>query len=494
MKPPQLKKSVTLGHLTNARKTGSRGATRLLIIALLALAISITLGYLGSVDAPADKDRLATSQLKLPGSTATADISSVDSETTPSAHRTQPLDSLPVEPLVPDTDLVLTPEEKGEWLEAQVTSGDNMSLIFGRLGLSKRDLHDILQSGETAKTLRNVFPGQTLRVLADGERVIELTHSLDLLRTLHIKRVDDAFVATMIERPPEQHMRAVTAEIDSSLFLSGQQAGLSDPIIMNLADIFGWDIDFVLDIRKGDTFSVVYNEHWLDGKKINDGEIIAAEFVNQDRTLRAIRYDIDGQPNYFSDNGHSMRKAFLRTPVNFSRISSRFNLRRKHPILNRIRAHKGVDYAAPHGTPIVATGDGKISFAATKGGYGKTIVIEHGSKYSTLYAHMSRFARGMRQGQRVQQGQTIGYVGKTGLATGPHLHYEFRVNGAHRDPLKVKFPTAEPIPKEHLAAFQQQAAPLLAQLDTLAETRTGQAVLVAELDRSRFAAPIRPSD
>lgn len=368
----------------------------------------------------------------------------------------------------------------GEWVETRVVSGDNMSLIFNRLGLSPRDLHDIVASGGHAEQLKRLRPGQTIRVRTDAGKLLELTQSLDELRTLHITRDSDRFSARIIESKPDIEVRAVTGNIDASLFLSGQRAGLSDAVIMNLASIFAWDVDFVLDIREGDTFSVVYNEYWVDGKKIKDGEIIAAEFINQGRTLRAVRFALDGRESYFSDSGRSMRKAFLRSPVNFSRISSRFNLSRKHPILNKIRAHKGVDYAAPHGTPIKATGDGRIEFAGTKGGYGKTIVLRHGSQYETLYAHLSRFARGVRAGERVTQGQTIGYVGQSGLATGPHLHYEFHVNGAHRDPLKVAFPSAAPIPAEHLDAFEAAAAPLLAQLDSLAASRDTD-VLVASL-------------
>lgn len=369
----------------------------------------------------------------------------------------------------------------GEWVDTRVVSGDNMSLIFNRLGLSARELHQIIESGGDAGKLKRLMPGQTIRVRKDEGRVLELTQSLDALNTLHIQRDGERFISRVIESEPDIQVRAVTGTIDASLFLSGQRAGLSDAVIMNLTSIFAWDVDFVLDIREGDTFSVVYNEYWVDGKKIKDGEIVAAEFINQGRTLRAIRFELDGRGSYYSDTGRNMRKAFLRTPVNFTRISSRFNLKRKHPVLNRIRAHKGVDYAAPHGTPIKATGDGKIVFAGTKGGYGKTVQLRHGSQYSTLYAHMSRFARGIRSGATVSQGQTIGYVGQSGLATGPHLHYEFHVNGSHQDPLKVKLPSAESIPPQYSAEFAAVAQPLIAQLDSLAEDRDTE-VLVATVD------------
>jgi murein DD-endopeptidase MepM/ murein hydrolase activator NlpD len=235
---------------------------------------------------------------------------------------------------------------------------------------------------------------------------------------------------------------------------------------MELAGIFGWDIDFALDIRKGDQFTVLYEELYLDGERIGNGDILAAEFINQGRRYQAVRYtDAGGKTDFYSLDGKSMRKAFLRTPVEFSRISSGFSLGRKHPILNKIRAHKGVDYAAATGTPIKATSNGKIVHRGKKGGYGNTIIIQHGTKYSTLYAHMSKFRGGLKTGSHVKQGQVIGYIGSSGLATGPHLHYEFRVDGVHRDPLKVKLPGSEPLDSKYLADFSRKAESLLAQLD-----------------------------
>jgi murein DD-endopeptidase MepM/ murein hydrolase activator NlpD len=247
---------------------------------------------------------------------------------------------------------------------------------------------------------------------------------------------------------------------------------------MELAGIFGWDIDFALDIREGDEFRLVYEEQFLDGEKIRNGNILAAEFVNRGHSYRAVRYQAkNGRADYYTPTGQNMRKAFLRSPVDFRRISSRFG-KRHHPVLNRMRMHKGVDYAAARGTPIRATGDGKIIYRGRKGGYGKTVIIRHGSKYSTLYAHMSSYNRKVRHGSRVKQGQIIGYVGATGRATGPHLHYEFRVHGAHRNPLTVKLPSAASIDKKLKSDFLQQTRGLIAQLDglqrvdvALAETR-----------------------
>jgi len=356
-----------------------------------------------------------------------------------------------------------------QWVTVIVAPGDNLSLIFGRHGFSKKDLHKILNSGTTAKNLRHIKPGQSIMVKADEQgRVLGMVQELDYRRSLHVVFDNNAYELAIVEIEPEIRYSSVLANIKQSLFLDGQAAGLADKTIMELTDIFGWDIDFVLDVRSGDQFSVVYEEIFKDGEKVKNGKILAAEFVNRGKKLRAIYYsNDDGHAGYYSDSGQAMRKAFLRAPVNFTRISSRFNLRRRHPVLNTIRAHKGVDYAAPHGTPIRATADGKIIHAGKKGGYGKTVVLQHGKAYSTLFAHMSRYARGIKSGGKVRQGQTIGYVGKTGLATGPHLHYEFRVNGVHRNPLKIALPQALPIDEKYISDFRTKAAPLLAQLDEL---------------------------
>ena len=236
---------------------------------------------------------------------------------------------------------------------------------------------------------------------------------------------------------------------------------------MELANIFGYDIDFAREIRKGDHFELVYEEKQVDGEKVGTGEILAARFTNRGKEYQAVRYtNKQGITSYYLPNGQSMRKAFIRTPVDFARISSRFSMGRKHPILNKIRAHKGVDYAAPRGTPIKAAGAGKVILAGRKGGYGNTVIIQHGGTYRTLYAHMNGFARGVRNGVAVKQGQVIGYIGTTGLSTGPHLHYEFLVNGVHRDPLSIKLPMADPIAANEKQRFLQQTQPLFAQLES----------------------------
>ena len=243
-------------------------------------------------------------------------------------------------------------------------------------------------------------------------------------------------------------------------------------------NVFAYDIDFARDLRTGDSFEVVYEQKMrVDNQQFaGTGNILAARFTNKGKTLTAVRYvDKSGQPSYYNSDGTSSRRAFIRTPVDFSRISSKFNPGRKHPVLNKIRAHRGVDYAAPTGTPIKATGNGKIAFVGNKNGYGKTIIIQHGGKYRTLYAHMNGYAKGMRNGSTVSQGQVIGYVGKTGLATGPHLHYEFHVNGTHIDPLSHKLPTADPIPKSEMARFKQATQPYIAMLDQAKPTLLAKA-------------------
>jgi murein DD-endopeptidase MepM/ murein hydrolase activator NlpD len=256
--------------------------------------------------------------------------------------------------------------------------------------------------------------------------------------------------------------------IDTSLFVAARAAGVSPEIILRLAnDIFGWDIDFALDIQPGDRFNLIYEQKFRDGQYIGDGRILAADFVNAGTVHRAVYYEsADGKiADYFSPDGRSMRRQFLRAPLDFTRISSNFDPRRHHPILNMIRAHKGVDYAAPTGTIIKAAGDGRVSFVGTKGGYGRVVILEHGGGISTLYGHMSRFARAVNDGTRVKQGTTIGYVGSSGAATGPHLHYEYRINGMHKNPRTVSLPDAAPIPEGYLAEFRSHSAQLLARLD-----------------------------
>ena len=373
----------------------------------------------------------------------------------------------------PETRATTPADTDANWHQVTVKSGDSLATIFNRLDISPQQLHALLEQGGAAHNLKKIHPGQKLRVLTDEKQgLLKLAYPIDKLSTLEVSRNGEEFDISTTHRTPERREVSASATINSSLFLAANKAGMSDNITMELAGIFGWDIDFALDIRKGDSFTVLYEEIYLDGEHIDNGEILAAEFVNQGKRYQAVRYtDAGGRTDYYALNGESMRKTFLRTPVEFSRISSRFSTGRKHPILNKIRAHKGVDYAASTGTPIKSTANGKIIHIGKKGGYGNTIIVQHGTRYSTLYAHMSKYRGGLKNGSRVRQGQTIGYIGSSGLATGPHLHYELRVDGTHRDPLRVKLPGADPLNKKYMADFSTRAETLIAQIDLVRDVQ-----------------------
>jgi murein DD-endopeptidase MepM/ murein hydrolase activator NlpD len=330
----------------------------------------------------------------------------------------------------------------------------------------------IAQLDEAKQRFRRMKPGDVFEVEHEEGQIVSLYSKLDLTSALKIERVGDEFTARIIERPIELRKRHAYGVIESSLFESAAQAGLSDKTIMNVAGIFAWDVDFILDIRSGDNYYVQYEEIWQDGEFVADGEIIAAEFNNNGRQIRAVRFkDSDNNTDYFTPEGDSVRKAFIRAPVDFTRISSNFNPKRRHPILNTIRAHRGVDYAAPRGTPIKAAGDGKVIFRGTKSGYGRVVILQHGGNITTLYAHMSKFAAQARVGKRVRQGQTIGYVGATGLATANHLHYEYRINGVHRNPRTVALPKASPIDAKYRDRFLATVEPIMEELEQFKRTK-----------------------
>ena len=367
------------------------------------------------------------------------------------------------------------PEVEEHWLKVQIRTGDNLTTLFDKAGLGANQLYPMLNAIKPSKALNRLKPGEQIEFLIEQGELIKLRHITSPLTQTLVRRNEGGFTVEAIEFEPEISHSYRQGIIEDSLFLSGERAGLSQQKIMELAGIFGWDVDFVLDIRKGDSFALVYEERWLDGEMIGEGNIVAAEFTNQGQNYQAVRYtDSKGDSNYFTPDGKSMRKAFLRTPVDFTRISSKFNPNRKHPIFKTSRPHRGVDYAAPRGTPIKSSGDGKVIFAGTKGGYGKTVIVQHGQSYTTLYAHMTRIKPGMKRGKRVKQGQTIGYVGSTGYATGPHLHYEFRVNGVHRNPLTVSLPQAAPLPKAELGRFKPQTSELLSTLEAYRQTHLAQ--------------------
>jgi murein DD-endopeptidase MepM/ murein hydrolase activator NlpD len=353
-----------------------------------------------------------------------------------------------------------------------VQAGDSLSGIFRKLKLSFTDLYHITHAKPLGREFSKIIPGKTLEIKTDKDGNLEqLIYPRNILETLVATRSKEGFAVELISKDIDARISSVQGVINSSLFVDGKKAGLPDRLIMQLADIFAWDVDFALNIRPGDQFTVLYKTLYVNDKEVITGDIIAAEFVNRGKTYTAVLFeDDDGKVNYYTPDGRSMRKAFLRTPVDFARISSRFNLRRKHPVLNRIRAHKGVDYAAKKGTPVKVTGDGVVTFRGHKGGYGRVVIIQHGQHYSTLYAHLSKYKRGLKKGDRVKQGDVIAYVGMSGLATGPHLHYEFRIDGAHRNPLTVKLPHQKPISKYLMAEFKRQTGPLLAQLEQTKKT------------------------
>ena len=348
-----------------------------------------------------------------------------------------------------------------------VHPNDTLDAIFRRLKLNLADLATLRALPGLKAHLDSLHPGESLHFMQrqDGA-LVGLERRLNEAQTLKVSRDASGLKADVLQDPLESRPRVLKGVINSSLFEAVEAAGGHDQTAVGLADIFGWDIDFVLDIQPGDSFVVSYQELFQNGVYVKDGPILAASFTNAGRQYKAVRYvDPEGSAHYYTPDGRSMHKAFLRAPLEFTRVSSGFNSARRHPILNLIRAHKGVDYAAPTGTPVKAAGDGRIAWAGPKGGYGNVVIIEHSRSITTVYGHLSRFAKGTRVGQHVTQGTVIAYVGMTGLATGPHLHYEYRVNGVFKNPQTVSLPDAQPIDARWRADFEARTTPLLASLE-----------------------------
>lgn len=351
-------------------------------------------------------------------------------------------------------------------IEVVVSRNDTMDRLFRRFELNLSDLATLRDLPELRSQLDKLHPGELLKIMHRGGELVGLERKLSDSETLKVTRDAAGFVSDVLENPLEFHTRTASATIDSSLFQAAADAELPERVAFDLAEIFQYDIDFVLDIQPGDRFTVVYEEVYQDGVPLKTGNILAARFVNEGREYRAVRYvDADGDAEYFTPDGRSLRKAFIRAPVQFSRISSRFNPSRRHPVLNRIRAHRGVDYAAPVGTPVRAAGDGRVRFVGRQGGFGNVIELEHGSGVVTVYGHLSRFGRNLHRGERVALGTVIGYVGMTGLATGPHLHYEYRIRGVHKNPQTVPLPDASPIPPSDRDRFMTATAEFVNLLD-----------------------------
>lgn len=346
-----------------------------------------------------------------------------------------------------------------------VKSNDTLDGIFRRLKLDLSDLAFLRGLPGLKARLDSLRPGELLHLVHKDSSLVGLERRLNDTQTLKVTRENDQLQASVLDNPLETHVRTIRATIDSSLFEAVENAGAHDQTAVTLADIFRWDIDFVLDIQPGDSFVVTYQEFYQDGKYLKDGPVLAASFINHGREYLAVRYvDPEGAIHYYTADGKSMQKAFLRAPVAFTRVSSKFNTARRHPILNLIRAHKGIDYAAPMGTPVEAAGDGRIRFAGRKGGYGNVVEIDHSGGIVTVYGHLSRFAKGTHVGAHVTQGTVIAYVGMTGLATGPHLHYEYRVNGVFKNPQTVALPDAQPIDSRWRDDFIAHSTPMLGTL------------------------------
>jgi len=378
----------------------------------------------------------------------------------------------PLAPITPQSTLVEAPKPSEAAmplldpgiasLEVIVRSNDTLDRIFRQSRLSVTDLANLRAISGVRQALDRLMPGELLRLTHRDGALMTLERNLSLTQKLQIQRDESGFHADIVARPLETAMTVAHGVVRSSLFEAADDAGLQDATVLKLARLFGWDIDFALDLRAGDQFDVYYERHSQNGSFLQDGEIYAARFVNQGRVYLTVRYTApDGSTGYYTADGHSIEKAFLRAPLEFRRVSSRFSTGRYHPILNRIRAHKGVDYAAAIGTPVQAAGAGRIRFRGAKGGYGNVVEIDHGAGIVTVYGHLSRFATGQAVGAQVQQGALVGYVGMTGLATGPHLHYEYRLNGQYLDPQRVKLPDSRPIDAALMPDFKRQTANLM---------------------------------
>lgn len=353
-----------------------------------------------------------------------------------------------------------------EFIAVTIGRNDTLDQIFRALQLKLSDLAELRSLPDVRKSLDMIRPGDVIQMThLDGE-IKSLTRRISETAMLSVTRADDGFSANILENPLETTEQTLRGSVDSSLYVAVNSAGGTDRLAVELADVFKYDIDFVNQVQPGDSFIVAHEQEFQDGRFVRDGDILAAEFVNSGKPYRAVRYvGPNGKADYYTPDGRPVRKAFLRYPVDYARISSGFSTARRHPVLNRVRAHKGIDFAAASGTPIKAAGNGRIVERGRKGGYGNAIVLSHGKGITTLYGHMSRFAKGLSVGSTVHQGQVIGYVGMTGLATGPHVHYEYRVNGVHKNPARVTMPKADPIPASLMADFKAQTAPLLARLD-----------------------------
>lgn len=359
------------------------------------------------------------------------------------------------------------------WRNERVQRGDTVAELLRRLNVEDNAASNYLLKDKSAASLRQLSVGKEVQseIAADGS-LLALRFLSNNGDQVVIEKNGNGFKTSSLPAQLEKRVFMRTGEISSTLFAATDAAGLSDPIANQMADIFGGDIDFHRDLRKGDKFTVVYEVNYSNGEPVRSGRILAAEFINQNHAYRTVYFQTTSTSgDYYTPDGKSMHKAFLRSPLEFSRVSSGFSLSRFHPILNKWRSHKGVDYAAPMGAKVKVTSDGIVAVVGKQGGYGNVIMVNHAGRYSTVYGHLSRFAAGLHRGQHVSQGEIIGYVGMTGLATGPHLHYEFRVDGTQRDPLRVALPDGAPISEAQKTAFQEGTRDLNERLAMLRNAR-----------------------
>lgn len=369
-----------------------------------------------------------------------------------------------------ESDLYVSGVSDDRWTVVTVRRNENLGAIFERLALPAASVYPVVNFSKESQELSKLYPGEQLAFeIVDGQ-LLGLQFDLDEGRR-YLMRTEDGISGTVLTRNLERRVQYAAVHVKHTLFGSANEADLSDALVMKMVDVFNYDIDFAQDIGEGDSFALVYEEIWRDGEKLRDGDILAASFVNRGKRYEVYRFETKaGGVDFLSREGKSRKRAFIRTPLEFTRISSRFSLGRRHPILGTMRAHRGVDYAAPTGTPIKATGAGKIAFAGWRSGYGNVVEIQHGQRYRTIYGHMSRFNKALKTGSKVEQGQIIGYVGMTGLATGPHLHYEFRVDNQHRDPLSVDLPISDPLSGADRQRFLSTVGPMVGQLATMEST------------------------
>ncbi len=381
--------------------------------------------------------------------------------------------SLPLE--LPALEQIQSDQPESTWHTLQVSAGQTLGAIFNELQLPASVMHRVLENEHARTAFARLRPGTEIsfNIPAQGQ-LHGLRFNRDPGHRVELDLQGEEITATVTAREITTRTAVASGEIRHSLYASASRAGLPANAIAVLTDeIFKYDIDFSKDVQPGDRFNVVYDETWREGERIDASKVLAATFTTGGKTYTGFRFERNGKTEYFDADGRPLKKSFIRSPIQFARLSSNFGARR-HPVLGRMRMHKGVDYAARTGTPIMAAGDARVQFAGVQRGYGNTVILDHGRGHTTLYAHMSRFGK-FRAGQRVSQGEIIGYVGSTGLSTGPHLHYEFRVNGQHRNPLSVTMPPPEPLRGAELAAFQAQVAPAMARIRGMEQVMYAQA-------------------